>query len=190
MTKDKYKIKFVKELKTFATTLTKHVSTKDGQWSVKGFIDAYKNIYTISSDTKIVSKIFEIHLFSKLLEFAEKKGYKIVLADHQNYYPDLTFVNSKNNKIKFAVDLKTTFLNPKNNEKCNGFTLGSHGKYFTDRTSSKNIQFPYNEYSGHICLGIIYSRTDGEKIDETKIHPLKELSSITSVVKDIDFFVA
>jgi len=74
---------FVKELKTC-------VSTDTGEWTVKGFIDIYKNIYTISSDTKIVSKILEIHIFPEILQFAEKYGYKIILAEHQNWYPDLT----------------------------------------------------------------------------------------------------
>ena len=53
-----------------------HISTDDGQWSVKGFIDIFKNVYTISSDTKIVSKILEIHLFPKIVEFAKNHGYK------------------------------------------------------------------------------------------------------------------
>ncbi|OQY43144.1 MAG: type II deoxyribonuclease, partial [Anaerolineaceae bacterium 4572_78] len=40
--------------------------TAQDQWTIKGFIDTYKNIYTISNDTKIVSKILEIHLFPKI----------------------------------------------------------------------------------------------------------------------------
>jgi len=53
--------------------LPKHlkiISTPDNQWTVKGFIDVFENIYTISADTKIISKILEIHLFSKFLIFA------------------------------------------------------------------------------------------------------------------------
>lgn len=56
--------------------------------------------------------------------------------------------------------------------------------------STKNIQFPYSDYLGHFCLGIIYSRIDDSTIDETKIHQLDELQSISSVVKDFQFFVA
>nr|WP_330216919.1 type II restriction endonuclease [Helicobacter pylori] len=40
---------------------------------------------------------------------------------------------------------------------CNGFTLGSHGEYFRNRTSTKNIQFPYSHYLAHTCLGILYT---------------------------------
>ena len=55
--------------------------------------------------------------------------------------------------MKFALDLKTTYRLQDNPEFFNGFTLGSHGEYFTDRKSKKNIQFPYGEDAGHFCLG-------------------------------------
>lgn len=208
--KNNYKSAFKKNLDAFSDKLEKYVSTENGDWSVKGFIDVYKNIYTISSDTKIVSKILEIHIFPQILQFAEEIGYKIILAEHQNYYPDLTFINKKNEEVKFAVDIKTTY------RKKNGvasFTLGSHGGYFKERDKKKNIQFPYSEYSGHYCLGIIYTRTDlGEDMSDTEIYQVKELQekhetpskkvgerevttvqnlkSITSVIKDFDFFTA
>lgn len=155
--KEKYKADFKKALDNFTTRLEKYVSTDNGDWTVKGFIDVYKNIYTISSDTKIVSKILEIHIFPQILQFAEEIGYKIILTEHQNYYPDLTFISKENEEVKFAVDLKTTY------RKKNGissFTLGSHGSYFKERDKKKNIQFPYNQYLGHYCLGVIYTRTD------------------------------
>ena len=184
----KEKLHFKKILKNFAGTLDVGVSATDRQWAVKGFIDAFRNIYTISADTKIVSKILEIHLFPKILEFATNSGYRIVLADHQNYYPDITFVSAKNESIKFALDLKTTYRLPKFPTFCNGFTLGSHGSYFKERDKKKNIQFPYNDYAGHFCLGAIYSRTDSDSIDETKVFNIDKLKSIVSVIKDIQFF--
>ncbi|MDD2802302.1 MAG: EcoRV family type II restriction endonuclease [Methylococcales bacterium] len=180
---------FAENLEKFVTELKNYVSTNDGQWTVKGFVDIFKNVYTISADTKIVSKILEIHLFPKILHFAQSIGYKVVLAEHQNYYPDISFVKADNESIRFAVDFKTTYRNPKKPHLCNGFTLGSHGAYFENRTSTKNIQFPYGSYSGHFCLGIIYDRTDGATIDETKVHRMDELQSIASVVKNFHFFV-
>lgn len=143
---DKYKADFESALSEFVNELKKYVSTETGDWTIKGFIDVYKNIYTISSDTKIVSKILEIHIFPEILRFAEKVGYKLILAEHQNWYPDLTFVHKQNDEIKFALDLKTTF---RRNNSTAGFTLGSHGGYFKDRDKDKNIQFPYNQYFGH-----------------------------------------
>lgn len=180
---------FEANLEEFVSSLKEYISTEDGQWTVKGFVDIFNNVYTISADTKIVSKILEIHLFPKILHFAQSIGYKVVLAEHQNYYPDISFVKADNESIKFAVDFKTTYRNPKKPYLCNGFTLGSHGAYFENRTSTKNIQFPYGSYSGHFCLGIIYDRTDSATIDETKTHRIDELHAIASVVKNFQFFV-
>ncbi|MBU0655336.1 MAG: EcoRV family type II restriction endonuclease [Gammaproteobacteria bacterium] len=179
---------FQAKLVAFVHELHRYVSTGDGQWTVKGFIDVFQNVYTISSDTKIVSKILEIHLFPKILQFAQENGYRVVLAEHQNYYPDISFVKADDESVRFAVDFKTTYRNPKKPHLCNGFTLGSHGTYFENRQSTKNIQFPYASYHGHFCLGIIYDRADGATIDETRRHHLDELQSITSVVGNFKFF--
>ncbi|NJX14945.1 type II restriction endonuclease [Tamlana crocina] len=182
------KKEFLDKLKDFSKELTDYVSDKVGDWKVKGFIDIEKSVYTISSDTKIISKILEIQLFPKFKEFADQNGYEIVLAEKQNWYPDLSFVNKKKPKIKFAVDIKTTYRLDDYDGFCNGFTLGSHGEYFRKRTSTKNIQFPYAEYTSHICLGILYTRALSTDIDETKILQLNELDKITSVIKDLVFF--
>ena len=180
------KSNFLKDLKSFVTSLADEISV-NGDWTVKGFIDIFKNIYTISCDTKIVSKILELHLFPLLVKFASQNGYRIELASYQNYYPDLTFISKNDSRIKFAVDLKTTYMDDDYPGFCNGFTLGSHGEYFIDRTSTKNIQYPYNQYLGHFCLGIIYSRTPIE-VDETHIYTVTELESIPSVAKNFIFF--
>ncbi len=112
--------------------------------------------------------------------------------------------------IKFAVDLKTTY---RKKSGISSFTLGSHGSYFKERDKKKNIQFPYNQYLGHYCLGIIYTRTDlTDEVSDTEIYQVQELledyeipnnkvgerevttvnnlKSITSVIKDFEFFAA
>lgn len=187
--KQQFKSAFRNNLIDLVNQLNDYVLTEDGQWTIKGFLDVFQNIYTISADTKIVSKILEIHIFPKILEFARKHKYKVVLTKHQNYYPDVSFVSDENEQIKFAVDFKTTYRLPLSPEFCNGFTLGSHGEYFINRNSTKNIQFPYNQYVGHFCLGIIYTRSDFREVDETRIYNLDELHSITSVIGDFQFFV-
>ena len=91
--------------------------------------------------------------------------------------------------------------------------MGSHGSYFKERDKKKNIQFPYNQYLAHYCLGVIYTRTDliedaseteiyqvqdleeqfdtpTKKVGEREVTTVKNLKSITSVIKDFDFFVA
>ena len=101
------KRKLLEERKAFSAILTNfvkglagYVSAEDGQWTVKGFIDIYRNVYTISSDTKIVSKILAIHLFPQILKFAQDNGYSIVLAEHQNWYPDITFIKRDDQNVK------------------------------------------------------------------------------------------
>lgn len=187
---DKIKIKtdFLQKLQHFAQTLKHYVSTPDNQWTIKGFIDVFENIYTISSDTKIISKILEIHLFSKFLEFAKEHHFDLVLAEKQNWYPDISFVSKINPNIKFAVDLKTTYRLENNPAFCNGFTLGSHGEYFINQSSTKNIQYPYNQYLGHYCLGIIYSRKALTYLEDSTVYSKTDLQHIPSVIADFEFF--
>lgn len=138
MTNEKEKNIFAEKLKNFATTLAAQIALND-EWTVRGFIDVFRNVYTISSDTKIISKILELHLFPNFLSFAKSIGYEIELAKYQNWYPDLTFIKQGNSNIKFAVDLKTTYQDEEYPGFCNGFTLGSHGEYFINRTSKKTF---------------------------------------------------
>ncbi len=84
--------------------------------------------------------------------------------------------------------MKTTYRDEEYSGFCNGFTLGSHGEYFINRTSSKNIQYPYNEYSGHFCLGIIYSRAEIDKFEETKIYSVDNVEKIPPVIRNFIFF--
>ena len=181
------KEKFRIALKAFANSLKEYLAQND-EWTIKGFIDIFKNVYTISTDTKIVSKVLELHIFPLFLEFATKNNFILELATHQNWYPDLTFISKDNPEIKFAVDLKTTYRSEAHDDFCNGFTLGSHGKYFINRESTKNIQYPYNSYVGHFCLGIIYSRVFIEKSEETKKYSIAEIEQMPSVIKNFTFF--
>lgn len=117
--REKLKESFRKKLLKHIELFNSAVSTQKGDWVVKGFIDIAKNIYTISVDTKVVSKIMELLLFPKICTFAEENSLRMVLCKEQNFYPDITFVDKHDNK--FAVDLKSTYR--KNSSKVNGMTL-------------------------------------------------------------------
>lgn len=54
---------FRNELLGYFDEFKKVVTTEDNEWVIKGFIDIYKNIYTISLDTKVISKIIELMIF-------------------------------------------------------------------------------------------------------------------------------
>jgi hypothetical protein len=188
MDRNNLKADFLQKLQNFAQTLKNHTLTPDNQWTIKGFIDVFENIYTISADTKIISKILEIHLFSKFLEFAHENNFDLVLAEKQNWYPDISFVSKNNPNIKFAVDLKTTYRLEHKPAFCNGFTLGSHGEYFINQNSNKNIQYPYGQYLGHYCLGILYSRKALTYLEEATVYSKHDLQNIPSVIADFEFF--
>ncbi len=175
---------FPKALLEYLDKFKHAISTDTGDWTIKGFIDVYRNIYTISIDTKVVSKIIELMLFPILSRFAEENKYRLILSEHQNHYPDISFIAQDGTKI--ALDLKTTYRTGP--ERVNGFTLGAFTGYFRQRKSNKNITFPYEEYSAHFVLGIIYTRSEG-CTDEDKIYKLDNLSDIVSVVRDFVFLV-
>lgn len=175
-----FKKKLTKEIDSFLAA----IATDSGEWIVKGFIDVYKNIYTISVDTKVISKIIELMLFPFLGSFAEKYKYDIVPSEHQNHYPDMSFVAKDGTKIAF--DLKSTYRTSAN--RVNGFTLGAFTGYFRDQKSSKNITFPYSEYSSHLVLGVVYNRSK-ETTDERKTYKISDLKKITSVIRDFEFII-
>lgn len=185
--KNEYKDIFLKKLKIFSSELSARIS-HDDEWDIRGFIDIFKNIYTISNDTKIVSKVLELHLFPYFLAFAKENNYRLELTKEQNYYPDMSFVHKEYSEIKFAIDLKSTYILEKDSTKCNGFTLGSHGKYFKDRTSTKNIMYPYGSYLSHIILGIIYTKASLPDDIEIKKYTVNEIRKIPAVVKNFIFF--
>lgn len=176
---------FTKVLREEVEQFNRVIATDKGDWIVKGFIDIYRNIYTITIDTKVVSKVMEILLIPAFHKFAEKYNLEMKLPPQQNFYPDLTFI-SRDSGLKFAVDIKSTFKDSAN--KIKSMTLGAFTGYFRNRESKKNTVFPYGEYSAHLVLGVIYSQVE-KKPDERTVFKLDELDKIESVVRDFQFFV-
>jgi hypothetical protein len=175
---------FLKKLQSHAESFAKAVATNEGEWIIKGFIDVYRRIYTISVDTKIVSKVLELLLFPMFVEFAKKHRLKVELCPQQNFYPDLTFTHEASGR-KFAVDVKSTYRTSET--EVNGMTLGAFTGYFRNRDSNKNTLYAYSQYAGHFVLGVIYSKCD-EVADERKQFKLEDLAKIPSVIRDFQFF--
>jgi hypothetical protein len=175
---------FLDLLQAYTGSFAKAVATNEGEWIIKGFIDIYQRIFTISVDTKITSKVLELLLIPLFVKFGKDNGLRIELSPHQNFYPDMTFIHEASGR-KFAVDIKSTYRVDDSN--VNGMTLGAFTGYFRKRDSNKNTLYPYNQYSGHFVLGVIYSRCD-EVIDERESFELKDLHKIPSVIKDFQFF--
>ena len=160
------------------------LATDKGDWVVKGFIDVYRNIYTISVDTKVVSKVIELMLLPIVSRFAVQHDYKLILSEYQNHYPDVSLVAADGTKI--ALDLKSTYRTGR--DTVNGLTLGAFTGYFRQRNSTKNVTFPYEEYAAHFVLGVLYTRREGAN-DECEVHKLDDLQDIVSVVRDFTFLL-
>jgi hypothetical protein len=103
--------KFREDLLVHFDRFSRTLGTDAGDWVVKGFIDVYQNIYTISIDTKVISKIIELMLFPIIAQFATEHNYRMVLSEYQNHYPDITFIAPDNTKIgltsKVLIELTT-----------------------------------------------------------------------------------
>ncbi len=177
-----HKDTFQEKLLAHFDAFYKSLATDTGEWAVKGFIDVYRNIYTISIDTKVISKIVELILFPIIYRFAQENNYRVVLAEHQNYYPDISLISPDNTKI--ALDLKSTYR--VSEQSVSGFTLGAFTGYFRKRNSTKNIVFPYSDYAAHFVLGVIYSRNENIG-DEREVYTLDDLQDIISVIQDFTF---
>ncbi len=180
MDKNKFLALLTEEVKSYKDLL----ETDNNDWIVKGFIDVNKNVYTITNDTKVVSKIIEIILIPRLEAFAKRNRMTLELPSAQNYYPDLTFKDDKGNL--FAVDFKSSYYADDN--KVNGLTLGSYWGYFRNRNLKKNTDHPYNEYKCHLVLGMLYKQSVVD-FNEKSIYSINELNAIKSVIEHFIFFV-
>lgn len=180
MNKKEFQKLLTEEVKTYKALL----ETKNNDWIVKGFIDVNKNIYTITNDTKVVSKIIEIILIPKLAAFAKRNGLTLELPSAQNFYPDLTFKDEDGNL--FAVDFKSSYYGE--DRKVNGLTLGSYWGYFRNRNVKKNMDYPYDDYKCHLVLGMLYRQSVVEE-NEKDVYSINELDVIKSVIEQFIFFV-
>jgi len=179
---------FAADLYGYFDDLRAAVCDVHGDWTVKGFIDVYTHIYTLSLDTKVLSKVMELLLLPVVARFANERGYRLELARQQNHYPDITLTNALG--FRYAVDVKTTYRTGTDNRgrsRVAGMTLGTYGGYFRGRSSLATITYPYESYSGHFVLGVVYTRI--ENIDENKVYNISELGDIPSVAKDFVFFL-
>lgn len=179
MTKDTFFQLLTDEVRTYKDFL----ETDSQDWIVKGFIDINKNVYMITNDTKVVSKIIEILLIPKLDSFARRNGMELELPSKQNFYPDLTFKDNEGHL--FAVDFKSSYYDGEN---VNGLTLGSYWGYFRERDATKNMDYPYNAYSSHLVLGMLYKQSQLD-VDKCDVYTVDNLHAIQSVIENFIFFV-
>ncbi|MBL7063836.1 MAG: hypothetical protein ISS49_06440 [Anaerolineae bacterium] len=60
--------------------LERDLQTEDGLWTLRGFIDTARRVYSLGSDTKVISKALELMLLASITRFWEDRGHGTVDA--------------------------------------------------------------------------------------------------------------
>jgi hypothetical protein len=169
----------ISEFRDLLEQLEHELQTEDGLWTLRGFIDTATRIYSLGPDTKVISKALELMLIPPITHFWNNRGFNVVSAPYQNFYPDFSLVSAS--QERWALDLKTCFRlfdsSGAFTGRVSGFTLGAFTEYFRDRQSAKNTTFPYGTYQTHYVLGLIYSQTD---TPPPGIYDLEQITEIGS----------
>lgn len=166
----------------FATEFDKKVEELKIDWNIKGLLAQDSRVYAIGDDSKLLGRVFEILAAPIIKEIAEEHGLILKIPEKQNTYPDFTLMESEDSNEKIAIDIKTTYQAGKRKM---GYTLGSFTSYLRDNT--KNIDYPYNQYSDHIIIGFVYTRNPDA--EEGHITTLDQLDSLDNPYTNVDFFV-
>lgn len=70
----------VTEFEELLAHLEQGLQTEDGLWTLRGFVDTARRVYSLTTDTKVISKALELMLLPPLSGFWEQQGYKVVPA--------------------------------------------------------------------------------------------------------------
>lgn len=119
----------------------------------------YRGSFT--TDSKLVSKMIEIHTINELKRNMENhESYVVVENPCQTSYPDMIVLDKKTNDV-VAVDIKSSYIT-KANTSFRGFTLGTYNGYFRNRDNPKNVMTPYtyDRFTTHLCICFLYDRED------------------------------
>jgi len=152
------------------------------EWNIKGIVDAGRRLYTLSNDTKLISKVFELISFPVIFEALGPYNVKIETEERQTVYPDLTVILDQEKPNKIAIDIKSTY---RRNNAISGFTLGSYTAYMRP-PFTKNISHPYDEYLTHWIVGFIYSRVPDVS---AQVLTLDDLASVVPPINDVEIIV-
>jgi len=162
----------------------KKIKASPPSWLVRGVLTVEDEIYGFGTDTKILSRVFELLTYPYIKEIADEHGLKLQLSLEQTVYPDFTLYDNEKSKKKIAIDVKTTYRRKGNRPF--GFTLGSYTSFL--RNNTKNILYPYDQYAEHWIIGFVYDRTiSGSRSIERAT--LKERNKIMPSYSNVEFFV-
>jgi hypothetical protein len=173
------------EFAEFRTEFDKRVREIGIDWTAVGFLGANNLVYQFGTDTKVISTVFETQAAPVIHQIAEEHGYKVEGAP-QTIYPDFTLSLNSSNQERIAIDIKTTYrsLTTRNKIKQFRYTLGSYTSFL--RNGTKNILYPYHQYSSHWVIGFLYTRMEGVA---SKVYKRNEAAHLEPPYKDVEYFV-
>ncbi len=151
------------------------------EWRIKGIVDADRKLYTLSDDTKLISKVFELVAFPVIAKALGPHVNVIETEERQTVYPDLTLILPGPEPNKLAIDMKSTYRR----RGTESFTLGSYTAYMRP-PFSKNIRYPYPHYREHWVVGFIYSRVPGVRADVVHID---DITSVVPPIRDVEVLI-
>lgn len=156
-------------------------------WVAKGFVFNDGRVYTISHDTKLLGRIFEILTEPILQDISDSHGYTLETPEQQNYYPDFILNPPTGTGNKIAVDVKTTYRSYTRTGTISPFkfTLGSYASFLRDGT--KNIAYTYDDYVAHYVVGFIYDRNPD--IHGSEPFAMDQLHDVPSPYYNVEYFI-
>ncbi len=167
-------------LNQFKKEFDENVSEQGITWEAQGFYASNGKVYPFGTDSKVLSTVFESFSAPLILEIAKKHNYDVAFAK-QTIYPDFTLTPAGKLSERIAIDIKTTY---QVGNKSIGFTLGSYTSFL--RNGTKNISFPYSEYSEHWIIGFVYRRCDDIA---AKVYEVKKREDLQCPYKDVRYFI-
>lgn len=156
---------------------------KSVNFLAKGIYTNDNKILSMGSDSKLIGRIFELFVVGLLKEIAQENNLKLV-GSNQTTYPDFTMMVDENDDEKYAIDVKTCYVDER---KEIFFALGSYKSFLRDGT--KNIRFPYNQYAKHFVIGFAYERMVDEDDLGGDYYELNILDSMSTPYGNVHFFV-
>ena len=131
------------------------------EFDICGFISRQGHVFPLGTDAKVLSTVFELVSRPMIVACADAHGYDVEEPTSQNYYPDFTLKPRSDPSGLIAIDVKPTYRRGKHSRF--SYTLGGYTSFIRPETPTKNIVYPFSDYSQHWILGFVYSASRGKK---------------------------
>ena len=170
----------------FSSLLRACMGKHQPSFEIAGLLMRDDRLYPFSTDTKVLSTVFELAVRPLVHEIAGEHNLQVHEPSQQNFYPDFTLMRDTHDKNKSAIDVKSTYRHFKSDGSWTAsFTLGSYTSYL--RNETKNIAFPYSDYQSEYVIGFVYSRT--VPVNDTDVYSLDNRDAAPCPFTNVEYFV-